>query len=187
MMKQYDLRFDTALIESFIGKTLTKYKHAEFMYTNSVTAVLGFEIEDVVYELTNKFEAMDFLTLDGEATVFRISNTKWNNIDSMINNDIVEIKVGESIKKILLVNDHTTVKIDGNVAYDMWDTKAMIFCFENHELCFAKQDCWFSQEIEIYKGHDLLAKTGDGNDILDDFDENETKKAFVERTIVEIK
>ena len=55
MMKQYDLRFDTALIESFIGKTLTKYKHAEFMYTNSVTAVLGFEIEDVVYELTNKF------------------------------------------------------------------------------------------------------------------------------------
>ena len=105
----------------------------------------------------------------------------------MINNDIVEINVGETIKKILLVNDHTTVKIDGNVAYDMWDTKDMIFCFENHELCFAKQDCWFSQEIEIYKGHDLLAKTGDGNDILDDFDENETKKAFVERTIVEIK
>ena len=67
------------------------------------------------------------------------------------------------------------------------DTKAMIFCFENHELCFAKQDCWFSQEIEIYKGHDLLAKIGDGNDILDDFDEDETKKAFVERTIVEIK
>ena len=87
-MKQYDFRFDTALIESFIGKTLTKYKHAEFMYTNSVTAVLDFEIEDVVYELTNEFEAMDFLTLDGEATIFRISKTKWNNVDSMINNDI---------------------------------------------------------------------------------------------------
>ena len=69
----------------------------------------------------------------------------------------------------------------------MWDTKAIIFCFENHELCFVKQDCWFSQEIEIYKGHALLDKTGDGNGILDDFDEDETKKAFVERTIVEIK
>ena len=97
MMKQYDFRFDTALIKSFIGKTLTKYKHAEFMYTNSVTAVLGFEIEDVVYELTNEFEAMDFLTLDGEATIFRISKTTWNNIDSMINNDINETNVGEMI------------------------------------------------------------------------------------------
>lgn len=29
-MKQYDFRFDTALIKSFIGKNLTKYKHAEF-------------------------------------------------------------------------------------------------------------------------------------------------------------
>ena len=32
MMKQYDFRFDTALIKSFIGKTLTKYKHAEDVY-----------------------------------------------------------------------------------------------------------------------------------------------------------
>lgn len=187
MMKQYDFRFDTALIESFIGKTLTKYKHAEFMYTNSVTAVLGLEIEDVVYKLTNEFETIDFFTLDGEATIFRITKAKWNTIDSMINNDINEINVGETIKKILLVNDHTTLNIDKNMAYDMWDTKAIIFCFENHEICFAKQDCWFSQEIEIYKGHDLLEKIGDGSSILDDFCEDKTKKALVERAIVEIK
>lgn len=49
-----------------------------------------------------------------------------------------------------------------------------------------KQDCWFSQEIEIYKGHDLLEKVGDGKGILADFDENEAKKVNVKRTIVEI-
>lgn len=36
------------------------------MFTNFATTILGFEIEDVVYELTNEFEPMDFLTLDGE-------------------------------------------------------------------------------------------------------------------------
>ena len=186
-MKQYDFRFDTALIKSFVGKTLTKYKHAEFMYTNSVTGIIGFEINDVVYELTNEYETMDFLTLDDEATVFRISKTEWNNVDSMINNDINEINVGETIKKVILVNDHTTINVEQNVAYDMRDTKAVIFCFENNEICFVKQDCWFSQEIEIYKGYNLLEKLGDGKGILEDFDTDDTKNAFVERAIVEIK
>lgn len=92
-MKQYDFRFNTALIQSFVGKTLTKYKHAEFMYTNSVTGIVGLEINDVVYALTNEYEAIDFLSLDDEATIFRISKSKWNNIDSMINNDINEVYV----------------------------------------------------------------------------------------------
>lgn len=180
-MKKYDFRFDTTLIKSFLGKHFTKYKHAEFMYTNSVTGIVGFEIDDDVYELTNEYEAMDFLTLDNEATVFRISKTKWDNVESMVTT------INEKIQKIILVNDHTTLKIEQNVAYDMWDTKAIIFCFNNHELCFAKQDCWFSQEIEIYKGHDLLKKTSDRKDILEDFKANETKSANVERVIIEIK
>lgn len=186
-MKQYDFRFDTALIKSFVGQTLTKYKHADFMYTNSVTGIIGLEINDVTYELTNEYETMDFLTLDDEATVFRISKTEWNHVDSMINHDINETNVGEIIKKVILVNDHTIVNVEQNVAYDMRDTKAIIFCFENHEICFVKQDCWFSQEIEIYKGYNLFEKIGDGKGILEDFAADDTKNAFVERALVEIK
>jgi hypothetical protein len=185
-MKQYDFRFNTALIQSFVGKTLTKYKHAEFMYTNSVTGIVGLEINDVVYALTNEYEAIDFLSLDDEATIFRISKSKWNNIDSMINNDINEVYVNETIKKIVLVNDHIIINDRRNVAYDMHDTKGIIFCFENHELCFVKQDCWFSQEIEIYKGYNLLEKTGDGKGILEDFKTDNNKEVFVKRSIVEI-
>ena len=185
-MKQYDFRFNTALIKSFIGKKLTKYKHAEFIYTNSVTTILGLEIDGKVFELTNDYEAMDFLALDNEATVFRIANSKWDAIEPRINNVINETNVNEIIHKIILVNDHTTLMFDQHVEYDMWDTKAIILCFENHEICFVKQDCWFSQEIEIYKGHDLLEKVGDGKGILADFDENEAKKVKVKRTILEI-
>ena len=97
-MKKYDFRFNTTLIKSFLGKNFTKYKHATFMYTNSVTGIVGFEIDDNVYELTNEYEAMDFLTLDGESTVFQISKTKWDKVESMINNNINEstIKIGRA-------------------------------------------------------------------------------------------
>ena len=45
-MKKYDFRFNTTLIKSFLGKNFTKYKHATFMYPNSVTGIVGFEIDD---------------------------------------------------------------------------------------------------------------------------------------------
>jgi hypothetical protein len=38
-MKQYDFRFDTELIKSLIGKAFTKYKHADFIVTDSVSGI----------------------------------------------------------------------------------------------------------------------------------------------------
>ena len=43
-MKQYDFRFDTKLIKSFLGKIFKKYKHADVIVTESVTGILEFEI-----------------------------------------------------------------------------------------------------------------------------------------------
>lgn len=68
--------------------------------------------------------------------------------------------------------------------YDILETKAIIFFFESIELCFEKQDCWFSMEIVIHKGHDTLNVIDDGKDILNDFDRSTS--ISIERTIVEI-
>lgn len=186
-MKTYDFRFDTSMFQTFLGKKLTKYKHADFIYTNSVTGVLGFEVEDCsVYMLTNEHEVLDFFSLDDEATIFRVRKAKWSDIDSLINNSINETISAEQITKVTLVNDHTILKIDGNVEYEMLDTKAIVFFLENHEICFVKQDCWFSQEIEVYKGYDLLCKVGDGRGILADFETDEHKTITVNRSFIEI-
>lgn len=178
-MKQYDFRFDTKLIKSFIGKTFTKYKHADFVVTDSVTGILEFEIDQQVFELVNDYEALDYFGLDGEATIFSISASNWTKVESMINDDIKETYVNALVQKVILVNDHTFSK-----NYDMWETKAIVFCFKNFEICFEKQDCWFSMEIEIHKGHDTLNMIDDGKDILNDFDGNPF--VSIERTIVEI-
>lgn len=178
-MKQYDFRFDTELIKSLIGKTFSTYKHADFIVTDSVTGIIGFEVNHQVFELINDYEALDYFGLDGEATILSISKSNWTEVETRFNNDIKETYIDEVVQKVILVNDHTVLK-----DYDMWETKAIIFCFESFELCFEKQDCWFSMEIEIHKGHDTLNVIDDGKDILNNFDENSS--ATIERTIVEI-
>lgn len=144
-----------------------------------MTGILEFEIDQQVFELVNDYEALDYFGLDGEATILSISASNWTKVESMINDDIKETYVNALVQKVILVNDHTFSK-----NYDMWETKAIVFCFENFEICFEKQDCWFSMEIEIHKGHDLLNMIDDGKDILNDFDENSS--VTIERTIVEI-
>lgn len=184
MMYKNDNRFSIKVIKSLIGKNFIKYKHINSIFTNSVTGLLEFEIDDHIYILSNEYEHIDYLSLDNEAVIFRISKTDRNTIDSIINNDINEIIVNEVIKKIILVNDHITVKTDENTTYDIWETKAIIFYFNNYELCFSKQDCWFSQEIEIYKGNDVFNYISDGKDILNDFDKE--TQITIERTIIPI-
>ena len=83
------------------------------------------------------------------------------------------------MQKVVLVNDHTFSE-----NYDMWETKTIVFYFDGFELCFEKQDCWFSMEIVIHKGHDTLNVIDDGKDILNDFDRSTS--ISIERTIVEI-
>ena len=178
-MKQYDFRLDTELIKSLIGKTFLTYKHADFIVTDSVTGIIGFEINHQVFELVNDYEALDYFGLDGEATILSIYKSNWTEVESRFNNDIKETYIDEAVQKVILVNDHTFSK-----NYDMWETKAIVFCFKNFEICFEKQDCWFSMEIEIHKERDTLNVIDDGKDILNDFDENSS--VTIERTIVEI-
>lgn len=178
-MKQYDFRFDTELIKSLIGKTFLTYKHADFIVTDSVTGIIGFEINHQVFELVNDYEVLDYFGLDGEATILSIYKSNWTEVESRFNNDIKETYIDEAVQKVILINDHTFSK-----NYDMWETKAIVFCFKNFEICFEKQDCWFSMEIEIHKERDTLNVIDDGKDILNDFDENSS--VTIERTIVEI-
>ena len=132
-MKQYDFRFDTELIKSLIGKTFLTYKHADFIVTDSVTGIIGFEINHQVFELVNDYEALDYFGLDGEATILSIYKSNWTEVESRFNNDIKETYIDEAVQKVILVNDHTFSK-----NYDMWETKAIVFCFENFEICFEK-------------------------------------------------
>lgn len=73
--------------------------------------IVGMKVDNTVFQLTNEFEKIDYLTLDDEATIFRIAKSDWNTVDAMINNDINETTINETIQKVIQVNNHTILKV----------------------------------------------------------------------------
>lgn len=182
-MKINDNRFDKDLLKSFKGKIFNKYKHEKFLFTNTVTQILGFVIDGNSYELSNDYELVDFMGWDNEATICRIKQKDWNEILSN-RDDVIETDINEKIKAITLVNDHFVSYSYGKIDYDWWETRAIIFNFGELEVSFEKQDCFFSMEIEINKGYDLINKVEDGKFILSDFEQSEEQTIEVSREII---
>lgn len=159
-MRTYDFRFDTKLIQSFVGLQLTSYN-----CTDSMTDIVNIQIDDTAYSLLNEYEEYDFFSLENENTVYRISGSY---VDSFDNIQMSE-SVNQIISKVVLVNEHITLEKNRRLFYDMWNTKAIIFGLNDYELCFVKKDCWLSEKIEILKGNDLLDQISYDQGILDDF------------------
>jgi hypothetical protein len=184
-VKVNDYRFDQNLFKSFIGKTFNKYKHERFLFTNTVTLYLGFMIDNISYEISNDYEAVDFLDLDGEATICRINQKPWPEILS--NDDkVIETEIEKTIKSITIINDNFISKSYGKINYDWWETRAIIFNFGELEVSFEKTDCPFSMEIEVNKGYDLINKVEDGKFIISDFEQSDEQTIEVNREIIKL-
>ena len=89
-------------------------------------------------------------------------------------------------KDFTIINDCYTSKSYGNIDYEWKETRAIIFKLANTELMFEKQDCFFSMEIEIRKGHNLIDTVDDGKKILDDFEQSDKQTIEVQREIIEL-
>ena len=184
-MQVNDYRFNQELLKSFIGKTFNKYKHERFLFTNTVALYLGFMIDNKSYEISNDFEAVDFLDIDGEATICRINQKPWSEILS--NNDrVIETEIEKTIKSITIINDNFISRSYGEINYDWRETRAIIFNFGELEVSFEKTDCFFSMEIEINKGYELINKVEDGKFIISDFEQSEEQTIEVNREIIKI-
>ena len=97
--------------------------------------------------------------------MYRISDSYRNGPD----NTQITVNVNQIISKVMLLNEHIALEKNERISYDVWNTKAIIFGLNDYELCFIKEDCWFSEKIEILKGKDLLNHILDDQGILDDF------------------
>lgn len=93
----YDFRFDTKLMQSFVGLQITSYK-----YTDTITEMVAIQIGDNVYCLTNEYEELDYFLLENENTVYRISDSYRNGPD----NTQIMVNVNQIISKVILLNEH---------------------------------------------------------------------------------
>ena len=174
-MKMIDMRFNLDAIKTLVGKRFIKYKCDAFQFTNSVTGTVGVYIDNLVYELRNEQESVDYST--------------DNNIQSFfLDTEQINTPIEEIISKIVIVNENQKLYKNGIQIYDVWVTRGIIFVLESgREISFQKDIVPFSEEIYINKGYNLIDIIEDNNDFCDDWNEQEGYLGKCSREIIEIK
>lgn len=180
-----DMRFDSTLIKKMVGKEFVKYRCDQFVYTNSVTQIVGLFIGDEVFKLTNIQEPIDYYGYDEDVSLFSIEECKESDIKSAFaETEQIDTPQRNVITEITLVNDHQMTYSNGEQQYDVWLTRAIIIKSGEYEVMFEKDSFPYSEEINIYRGYSLKESLDDEKVFLEDWDDDITPG--VEREFVVI-
>ena len=172
-MKTIDMRFNTDLIQGWIGKTFNKYKCDAFEFTNSVTQIVGLYIGDEVFALTNIQEPVDYYGTIDDMSVSKLAVSDDKFIKSAFKDvEMISTPVGDVITSVKVVNEQQKMTVKGKPAYEVWLTRAIIFEVGGREISFEKDTVPFSEEIIIRRGYNLIDKISDNDGFLEEWDED---------------
>lgn len=159
-----DLRLDKHIFKQMIGQEFIKYKCDPFVFTNSVTGIVGLYIGNQIYELKNEQTKFQYFDAIDDVALWNIKEVKDSDIHSFFEDtEQINTPVHQKIVKITLINENQVACID-NQKYSFLVTRAIVFRLENREIYFEKDSTAFSEEIEIKHGHDLLQEFPKRND-----------------------
>lgn len=159
-----DLRLNEDIFKRMIGKQFYKYKCDPFVFTNTVTGIVGLYIGEKVFELKNEQTAFQYFNSMDDVALWNIKEVSDSEIHSVFENtEQIDTSINQNINSITLVNEHQIVNIHEQ-EYNLRLTRAIIFHLENRDIYFEKDNTSFSEEIEIKRGHDLLSEFPKRND-----------------------
>lgn len=180
-MNTIDMRFNSEILKSMIGKCFSKYKCDAFDFTNSVTQIVGMYIGEKVYALTNIQECVDYFGETEDVAVCKFEETVDSNIKSaFVNTEMIATPIKGVIEKIILVNENQQLFKDSVELYNVWLTRAIIFFVDGREVAFEKDIIPFSEEIIIRRGYDLIEKLSDEKEFLASWGEGVVPKCIRE-------
>lgn len=170
-MNTIDMRFNSELIRSLVGKDFHYYKCDAFDFTNSVTQIVGLYIGEKAYALTNVQENVDYFGENDDMAVCRFTETEDKNIKSAFNDtEMIITPINGIIEKVLLVNENQQLFKNGEELYNVWLTRGIIFVVGGREISFEKDSVPFSEELIIQRGYDLIEKFSDEKEFLESWE-----------------
>lgn len=186
-MRIIDKRFNRStirMVSSFPGEVFKKYSSDPFVFTSSVYGIVGLYIGKDIFRITNFVEPTDYFGSTEDVANFQLEHATEEDIHSyMDDGKLIDTPINSIIKRILIVNEHQKLFHSGIQTYDVYVTRGVIFeMFDSVEVSFEK-DIWFSEEININKGHNLLDKMTSCDSFLENWEGIEDYSAQCTRDI----
>lgn len=170
---------EMSILRQLIGKKIVSFMHDEFNFNNSSSQVVGIETELGMVYLYNFTEPLDYYGSVEDVAVWKLTKERYKFVD---NKNLISSPVGETVKEIRIVQENQKLFENGTQTYNVWVTRGIIFDFGDHQFAFEKP-VWFSEDIYVHKGYDLITKFTSTDEFVND-DWCDGCKAECERKIV---
>ncbi len=176
---------ERSVFQELIGKKLVSISHDPLVYTNSVYGVAGISTEDAAFRVSNEIEVRDYYGENEDVAIFKVIKDKPENIHSLIDGgEMITVPVNQKITHIEVVNEHQRLYEDGDQTYDVWVTRGFILTLEDGLQMSFEKDIWFSEEINIERGYNLIDKFFSLERVTEGW--SELKKMVCEREVIKL-
>ena len=106
MIFHQDVRLDSNKFKQMIGQTFIKYKCDPFVFTNSVTGIVGLYIGNKIYELKNEQIKFQYFDSIDDVALWNIKEVKDSDIHSFFEDtEQIITPVNQKIVKITLISE----------------------------------------------------------------------------------
>lgn len=182
-MKTEDIRLrdnEIDILHKMCGKTLKAFYHDPFMFKNVSSQAIKICTDLEEYYLYSFTEEKDYYGSIEDVAVWSIEGTVYPLIESK---EFISSPVNEVVKNILIVNENQRLYKGDIQIYDVWVTRGIVFDFGDHQIAFEKA-VWFSEDIIIHKGNDLILQFRPSQDFCNEQSWAEGLRAECSREII---
>lgn len=142
------------MLQNLVGKELKAIYHDKFDFISSSSQMIGFESENLVFYLYSFVEPLDYFGSTEDVAVCSIETKKYPMAESK---DLIKTPILQTVKRIQVIQENQRLYKNNVQIYDVWLTRGIIIDFGDRQISFEKA-VWFSEEIYIQKGYNLIEK-----------------------------
>lgn len=160
---------EMAVLNSMVEKKLISVKHEPFVFVNSSSQVVQINSEIGEFYLYSFVESLDYFGSEEDVAVWSLEAMPNKVVERK---NFVETPFNENVKKIIVVQENQRLFQNEAQIYDIWLTRGIIFDFGERQYSLEKA-VWFSEDIYLQKGYDLINKFTSVDKFIDsDWDED---------------
>lgn len=175
-MKTIDIRLkpsEIASLKSIVGKQLISINHDPFVFSNTSSQIVQINTNSDTFYLYSFTEPIDHFGATEDVAVWSFESERYRSVDRK---KFIETPFKETIKSVSVIQENQQLCKSDEILYDVWLTRGIIIDFGEHQLSFEKS-VWFSEDIRIQKGYELINKfTPVADFVNDDWDKGITAK-----------